>query len=422
MNRFCPSCGKPIDMETLKVHGSCAECRNESSAIFKMSECSIRIQICPTCHKFRNLNENLKTWYTPDKPSFKDIWIQAIYFFIIASLEDNESYDFFIDFTLVPDMIESGRKKRVEFTITARPHESLPVAEAGGIAGIESMEEIQDMAAVDNLVDRAGMASMARLPAPPEGRQKCELLYSVGSCNECALKRAGYHNSVIQLRVGKERPENDRMFKEILAIIDEFSRNHQYQGLHPVSAITDVAGGVDIKLLSRHHGKMISHEIKNQECVKVKESFKVIGPDHETGGNLKRLFFSIRLFPYYPGDVFIIDPSRGPEMILAVRSRMIEVQSLKDGRRRTVKPDKLDENGLIFQAGYHPLHQFQVVSFLDDAILLMHSGDFQEREMEMPPWLGITSDTVMVHALQYQDRYYIIPVDVYESIDSLHEG
>ncbi|MHA1680938.1 MAG: NMD3-related protein [Promethearchaeota archaeon] len=372
MNRFCPKCANPIDLETLKTYGMCKECYVKQGNLFNLGIETTRIQICPTCLKFRNLGENEKTWHVPDKQTYRDTWIQAIYYYFISKIENNDDFDFFIDFEDIPDVIDAGKHNLVKFTLTGHSRES---------NGKNEKEE----------------------------RVNLILDYSVASCNDCALKRAGYYNSMIQLRGGKKRDENEGLFLEIIDLIKKYEDANLVHGINGINSIDKTKSGYNIKLISKKHGKILVHEIKHRYCVVSKESFKVIGPDHMTGGNLKRSFFSIRLYPFYPGDIFTIEKSHGPELLIKVKSESVELFSLKTGKTRHVKPEVLHGEDQVFQANYDEFLEFQLVSVTDDALILMSLGDYSEIQVKKQPWLDFNENEGIVQGTWINDVLYVMP-------------
>jgi NMD protein affecting ribosome stability and mRNA decay len=185
LNRFCPVCSKTVSLDEIKKYTTCKACYNKEHPLFTLGNQSMSIQICSTCMKYRDIEQNDKAWYVPEAKVFKEVWMQAIYHFLVSKIPGHEKLDFFIDFTREPDVLGSGRKKVVWFELTGREREE---------------------------------------DEPREATEKVQLVYSVGTCNDCAQKRVGYHNSVIQLRTGMKRAENEHMIEQMQHDVEEIGR------------------------------------------------------------------------------------------------------------------------------------------------------------------------------------------------------
>ncbi|MHA1793577.1 MAG: NMD3-related protein [Promethearchaeota archaeon] len=377
MTRFCPSCGAPLDPATSRKQIFCDECFRKENKGISIEGMDIRIQICPNCYKFRDLRGNELTWHIPDKKNIQSILIQAIYYFVISKIKNNEAFDFDIQFLTRPTEIPVKRKEKIGVKLVMKP--------------IQSQDLKQEY--------QAGSVS------------KIEIQYSFGSCPDCALMKSGYHNSVLQLRAGIKREENEELLNEMVKKIQDLAKQHPYHGLYPISAIENVKGGLDIKLLSKNLGKLLSQKLKKEFCIQIKESFKVIGPDHETGNNLKRLFFSIRLFSFFEGDVFDFNDNKGPVLITKVNPEMVELLLLESGKIEHVKPDKFKRENLIFQANHDAKVKFQVISRDNDGtILLLNLENYQESEVFAGEWLGVEKSTDFVEGFRYRGKIYIYPL------------
>ena len=153
------------------MHGTCTRCHAGKEAVLPLPREEFYLLVCPSCFKFKEVQGNEKTWNLPSRRTFMDVWIQAIYYYIVSRIEGHENHDFFFDFTKIPDPIDAGRKNVVHYTLTARPRDD-------GSAG-------------------------------PSLSRELGFLYSVVTCDDCALKRVGYHNSVVQVRAGSKRAATD---------------------------------------------------------------------------------------------------------------------------------------------------------------------------------------------------------------------
>ncbi|MFX0102597.1 MAG: NMD3-related protein [Candidatus Hodarchaeota archaeon] len=383
MDRFCPKCGKIMDLEVLKRYGKCASCYYDEHPLFTIENPQIRIQICPVCFKFRNLDENEKIWHVPDKKNYKDVWIQAIYYFLINNIENNMDLDFFIDFTRIPDVLDSGKKKKVEVLITGM-----------------------------NRVDGMGNADDKKIDLITR-EENITLTYSIGSCNDCGLKKVGYHNSVVQVREDSRREDSEMVLEKVVKEAISFSEAHPYRGSSPIASIKDVAGGKDIMLFSKNFGKTLANHLKKKFCATIKESFKVVGPDKTTGGNLTRMFFSVRLFPFRVGDVFFFEKSRGPELIHKITPDMIHLKSLIDGKVTHTRHETFNSDFLLFENNSPYIKDFQIVSINDDDTLnLMSLDNYEEFISFYYEWYGIKDENQNVKGFFYDNKLFLIPLEL----------
>ncbi len=373
MNRFCPVCSKTVSLEEVKKYTTCKACYNKEHPLFTLGKNSLFIQICPTCMKYRSVDEDDKAWYVPESKVYKEVWIQAIYHFLVARIPGHEKLDFFIDFKHEPDVLDSGRKKDVWLELTGRERDEAD---------------------------------------PREVMVAVQLRYSVGSCNDCAQKRVGYHNSVIQLRTGMKRAENDSMIEQMRHDVEVLAAQTEFHGTSQVTSIEAVPGGVDIKLASKKLGKVIAGQLRKKYCVEIKESFKLVGIDKETGTGSTRQFYGIRLLPFLPGDVLLLPRSGEPCLVLKITSAMVHLVSLASGKVEHAKPEAFTEESMVFQSGKDTLAQFQVLSLneLDGTMNLMDLTTFEERVEALRPWLGLDTEGITITGFYFGDLLYLIPL------------
>ncbi|MEX2680544.1 MAG: NMD3-related protein [Candidatus Sigynarchaeota archaeon] len=373
MNRFCPVCSKTVSLDEIKKYTTCKACYNKEHPLFTLDKSSLFIQICPTCMRYRNIEDDAKAWNVPEAKVYKEVWMQAIYHFLLTKIPGHEKLDFFIDFKHEPDVLDSGKKKIVWFELTGRERDE---------------------------------------NEPREATMTVQLKYSVGSCNECAQKRVGYHNSVIQLRTAMKRAENDAIIEQMRHDVELLAARIESHGMAQVTSIETVPGGVDIKLVSKKLGKVIAGQLRKKYCVEVKESFKLVGIDKETGSGQTRQFFGIRLLPFLPGDVLLLPKSGDPCLVLKTTSAMLHLVSLTTGRVEHAKPDTFTEESIVFQSGKDNLAQFQVISLnkSDGTMNLMDLATFEERVEKIQPWLGIDAEGVTIAGFYFADALYLLPL------------
>lgn len=376
MNRFCPVCGNSVSIREIETLGSCSTCHASAHPLFQLDARDLFIQVCPTCFKFKDLHGHDKTWNVPSFKTYKDVWIQAIYYYIVSHIKNHDELDFTIEFTRVPDVLDAGRKKPVGCILSATPR-------APGREG----------------------------EVPPSLAFPLALVYSVGSCDDCALKRVGYHNSVVQVRTGSRRAGNDRAVQDVVDEIIRFSKDSSYHGLDPIASIEDVPGGKDVKLLSKKFGSVVVHHLKKNFCIDVKESFKVIKPDKETGGNLKRMFYGVRLHPVTRGDIVTSARTGDPCLVVKMGPEMLLLVSLETGNEEHVKPGDVSDDSLLIKAGEPGLSRFHVISvdLADKSATLMHQDTFEEAVVALNPWHGGEQDGDVVLGFFHEGTLLVIP-------------
>ncbi len=356
MDRFCPICGKVVDLESIKKYGKCAPCYYADNPVFKIEKERIGIQVCPECRKFRSTETADKAWFVPVEKDMSNIWFQAIYQFMITKVQGHEGIEFFIDITRTPDDIEHGKKKNVIFSVEGIPNDELE-------------SEDPPTTKYDNLM----------------------LQYSMGTCEDCAKKSAGYHNAVIQIRTSMKRPSNDEQVARVVDEINRLALKSDFHGLHQVASIDEVPGGVDLKILSKKFGKSAAYHLKKTFCIDLKESFKVTGPDWETGGSLKRLFYAIRLHSLLAGDVVLLPSRPGePLFITKILPETVHLMSLLTGRTDHAKPEALSSDTFVFKVDSDTPATFQVISInnADGTVNLMNTDTYEEIVTRPGPWLG----------------------------------
>ena len=383
MGRFCPVCGRSVGQAILKKYHMCRPCYFIDHPLFELNDTTMRLQICPSCSRFRQLADNEKTWQIADKKTLKDILIQSIYFFIISEIEENENIDFFIDFIELPSNGVVGRKKKA-------------IIELVGYPRIEEDESGENEDQIGPTV------------AP------IELIYSMGMCPDCAQVRAGYHNSVLQLRVGMQRKENAELVDQVLAEVQKFASDAEIHGLKQIASIEKVQGGYDLKFVGKNFGSTVVNHLKHLYPGEVKESFKIVRPDKETGGNLKRLFHLFRLYPIFKGDVVIQDKSDDLGLIYRITPKMVHMFLLPSGKVMHIKPSQFNQEMVIFQHGADETIKFEVVSINknDGTLNLMNMTSYLEKIITHYPWLSVEQEGDVVEAFRYQEELFFLPKDI----------
>nr|MDO8118974.1 NMD3-related protein [Candidatus Sigynarchaeota archaeon] len=378
MARFCPVCGKNVDIESFKKYGKCSACYYAEHPVFKIPDKDrITIQICPICYKFRSTDDTDKAWFIPVEKDFENIWFQAIYQFLITRIVGYEAIEFSIGFTRTPDIPDHGKKNIVHFSLEGIPREEL-----------------------DN-------------EDPPKTRyQDVVLQYSVGACEDCAKKNAGYHNAVIQIRTSIKRPSNGDQIARVVDEIKRLAQKSDFHGLEQIASIDEVAGGVDLKILSKKFGKSAAYHVKRTFCIDLKESFKVTGPDWETGGSLKRLFYGIRLHSFLVGDVLVIPSKpREPHVITKILPETIHLMSLATGRIDHAKPEDLTGESIVFKVDSDDPATFQVVSIngADNTVNLMNTSTYEEVITNPQPWQGTFKENGTINGIVHEGITFLFP-------------
>jgi len=379
----------------MQKYGSCITCYFKKHPIFNIETDKLTLQICPRCFKFRNLEE--KIWHLPEHKTYDEIWTQAIYYFILNEIKNNEDLEFEIEFIQTPEIVDRGKKKIVRARIAAYPSFS------GSIIELEKDSNHQDDVLENNDDSFIQVENII-------------ISYSIAYCQDCARVKGGYHNSVIQLRVTGIRSEEKDLIEEILLEIQNFSSKHNYHGINPISSIDAVQGGFDIMLISKNSGRAITSFIKKHYCVTVKESFKIIKPNKETGGNLKRLYYSIRLYPFFPGDILIHKKNYSLEIIISVKPDQIHTQSLTSGMHHHFKPENLLGAEILLKANSSDIMHFQVLSISsDNDAILINLDTYKEYFVKIKPWYGNVLEGAQVKGFFYNNDLLLLPSKFQES-------
>lgn len=397
LDRFCPSCGKPATLEELRDLGSCKACHGVLNPVISIEELSFSLQICPSCCRFREKGPVQGQWIVPEEKKLDEIWLQTLYMHLMDDLPDHEEFEYYIDMKKRPeDPWRPHIKHGVHLILQVVKDQS---SHASGMVGELSREDPL------NVDEDEGEDLLKEIPVA--------ITYTVGMCEECALVKAGYHNSVVQLRCDSARKEVATVMKGLVADVLAYSKDHEYHGIFPVSKVEEVKGGIDLHLVSRKYGKVIARFLKQRYNSTVTESFKVVGVDKTTGGSLKRLFFSVRIFPFVTGDVFMMGEGQGasPFLIEKVAADVITVRGLLDGEASRKDPKAFSREGLVFESGVDEVVQLQLVSEDkgDGTLVLMRLDNYIEVELARPPWLGELGESTTLEGFERGDVLYLLP-------------
>ena len=263
---FCPRCGETVDGRvagpTARDRALCADCYLEEYDLVD-DPGRVEVQVCARCGAVRRGNR----WVDVGAQDYTDIAVEAVTEALGVHVDAAE-----VSWQVAPEQVdETTIRMHCQFT--------------GRLRGRPLTESV--------------------VVPVKLGR---------GTCERCGRIAGGSYASTVQLRAHDRTPdehERDRAAE----LAHELVTAHENDGDREafVTEITDVEGGIDIRLSTTQLGEQVARRLV--------EAFGGSYTDHETlvtededGNGVYRLTYAVRLPPYRPGA--IIDPGDGDGPVL----------------------------------------------------------------------------------------------------------
>ena len=244
---FCVECGKETDKT---VDGACVECFVKDKPLVKLPH-HVDLQICTNCEEY-GLN---KTWVEKE-PS------EAVEEAALAKLS----------------VIKEARVLSVGTRITKQDQKTYKVEMEADldIRGTEVCAEADTLVRLKNTV-----------------------------CKRCSRQLGNYYEAILQIRSdgALEDSLRDEVVRRVRNDVEGQSKSDRRLF---ITSVSEVTGGIDIKLSSIALGKNISRDLADRYGAETKESFSLVGQAAD-GSETHRVTFLVRLPEHRVGDAVTFD-------------------------------------------------------------------------------------------------------------------
>ncbi len=244
---FCVECGKDTDKT---VDGACVECFIKDKPLAKLPH-HVDLQVCTNCEEF-SLN---KAWVEKEAAD-------AVEEAALAKLS----------------VIKEARVLSVGTRITRQDQKTYKV-------------ELEADLAIRDTEVRAEASTLVRLKNTV--------------CKRCSRQLGNYYEAILQIR--SDGALEDSLRDEVVRRVrNEVEGQSKTDRRLFITSVSEVTGGIDIKLSSIALGKNISRELADRYGAETKESFSLVGQAAD-GSETHRVTFLVRLPEHRVGDAVTFD-------------------------------------------------------------------------------------------------------------------
>jgi nonsense-mediated mRNA decay protein 3 len=364
---FCPRCGEPVDERaegpTARDRALCDDCYLEEYDLVDAPD-RVEVQVCAQCGAVRRGNR----WVDIGAQDYTDVAIEEVREALGVHVDATE-----VSWQVAPEQVdETTIRMHCQFTGTLRGR---PLAE--------------------------------EVVVPVKlGR---------GTCERCGRIAGGSYASLVQVR-SYDRDPDDRECDRAAEIAHDLVATHEADGDREafVTEITDVEGGLDIRLSTTQLGEQVARRLV--------EEFGGSYTDHETlvtededGNGVYRLTYAVRLPPYRPGAVIDPGDGEGPVLVRNAHDRLTGIR-LHTGEPYETSFGDDDAPDARRLGRRDDARQTTVVAVEDaHAVQVLDPETYEAVTVARPPYFDPAADTVPV--IRAAGSIHILP----EAADDEHE-
>ncbi|MFB6114356.1 MAG: 60S ribosomal export protein NMD3 [Halodesulfurarchaeum sp.] len=270
--RFCPRCGEPIDgpWADSREQPLCEECFLEDFELVDAPD-SLSVTVCGRCGAVQRGEQ----WVDVGARDYTDVAVEAV---TEALAVHREATD--VSWTVDPEQVDQNTI-RMHATFTA---------------------EIRDRPITEEHV----------VPVTV-GR---------GTCTRCGRIAGDYYASVLQIRADGRDPTDEEMDRAVdlaRSVTAEMEAEGDRNAF--VTDITEVRGGLDVKLSTNQIGRSVAYSLKEEFGGTVRDSETLVTED-EDGEGVYRVTFVVRLPRFRPGDIVDLEDGESPVLVQSVHGNL----------------------------------------------------------------------------------------------------
>ena len=226
------------------------------------------------------------------------------------------------------------------------------------------------------------------------------------TCERCGRIAGGSYASVVQVRARDRDPDNTETgrAREIAhERVDALEAKGDREAF--VSEITEVEGGLDIRLSTARLGEQVARRLV--------EEFGGRYSDHETlvtedgdGNEVYRVTYAVHLPPYQPGEV--IDPDDDGPVLVESTHGQLRGTRLRTGDSYEAAFEDGDAPEARRLGRYDDAEETPLVAVVDDyAVQVLDPETYETETIVRPSYLDPDAETVRV--LRGDDSLYVLP-------------
>ena len=227
------------------------------------------------------------------------------------------------------------------------------------------------------------------------------------TCERCGRIAGGSYASIVQVRARERDPtdeECDRATELAHELVDELESNGDRDAF--VTEVSEVTGGVDIKLSTNRLGERVSRQIV-QEFGGSYSDYETLVTEDRDGNEVYRVTYAVYLPPYRPGTVINPDDSDGPVLVRSARGNLPGVR-LKTGEAYEASYEDGDHPDAERLGSVDDGEETTVVAVTDEhAVQVLHPRTFETETVSRPAYFDSEADTVSV--IDTREGLFVLP-------------
>lgn len=368
---FCPRCGEPVERRatgpTARDRALCVDCYLDEYELVDAPD-RIEVQVCAQCGAVRRGER----WVDVGAQDYTDIAIEEVREALGVHVDATD-----VSWEVAPEQVdETTIRMHCRFTGTLR--------------GRHLTEEVVVPVKI--------------------GR---------GTCTRCGRIAGGSYASVVQIRAHGRNPDDDES-DGAAEIAHELVATQEAKGDREafVTEITDVEGGLDIRLSTNRLGEQVARRIVREFGGSYTDYETLVTEDGD-GNPVYRVTYAVWLPPYRPGEIIDPEDSEGPVLVRNAHDR------LTGTRLHTGQPYETP-----FEDGEAPdarrlgrredAQETTVVTVEDEhAVQVLDPETYEAVTVVRPPYLDADADTVEV--IRAAGEVHLLPPADHEHPDDDHE-
>jgi len=224
------------------------------------------------------------------------------------------------------------------------------------------------------------------------------------TCTRCGRIAGGSYASVVQVRARGREPDDDERARagEIAhELVEAGDARDAF-----VTEITDVQGGVDVRLSTTRLGEQVARRLVREFGGSYTDSETLL-TENEDGNEVYRVTYAVHLPPYRPGEVIDPEDGEGPVLVRSARGNLKGVR-LRTGETYEAAFEDGDAPDAVRLGGREDGRETTLVALEDDhAVQVLDPETYEAVTVARPSYLDPDADTVEV--LRSRAGLYVLP-------------
>ncbi|CDG65595.1 MAG: ribosomal export protein [Methanobacterium sp.] len=243
------------------------------------------------------------------------------------------------------------------------------------------------------------------LGIPVERELPIKVKINRNDCPECSKYASGYYESVLQLRADKRaltRKEISTADRIIEKVLEKLFRTNR---MAYISQRAELKEGVDYYFGSYKASRKISQALKEEMGGILGESPRLMGRDKSAGKDLYRIWISLRLPSFQPGDFLAYSDNLG--QVTDLNGKKIMVMDLNTLGKNSISWREYPHLEVVAQK--ENIKTTTVTSKSPTQIQILHPETYQPVDLDILPEMNSLNIGDPVDVIEIREKLYIIP-------------